>query len=92
MLGMGHVHSNLIGRVLKRARYIKSTNLIPIAGIYKVYFANALHSRLHFLAHAMAEFEKSSHDDGSNGKGQVVQLLDERRRAALSEIDNAPFS
>jgi hypothetical protein len=34
----------------------------------------------------MAEYEKASHD------GSLPQPLDERRRAALAEIDNAPFS
>jgi hypothetical protein len=49
---------------------------------------------LPFLATEMA-FEKGSSADGSDQvhkTGNPAYLIDERRRAALAEIDNAKFS
>jgi hypothetical protein len=40
----------------------------------------------------MAEFEKSSNDGSIPDKRALAQALDQRRRAALAEIDNAGFS
>jgi len=41
----------------------------------------------------MADYEKSSQDGSLPAKqGNNVYVLDERRRAALAEIDNAEFS
>lgn len=46
------------------------------------------------LAIEMANFEKSSADgsDQAHKPGNPAYLIDERRRAALAEIDNAKFS
>lgn len=44
---------------------------------------------------ALSENEKNSHDSYpgvTNSQDDVAQILDERRRAALAEIDNAKFS
>jgi hypothetical protein len=40
----------------------------------------------------MADEKGLANDSGSLKDGHVVRQLDERRRAALAEIDNAPFS